>query len=148
MSGSATSRALGFSYYDYDVVTGHASVYWDTGWHGIETEFSAGRYLAGDWGGTLFVSRTFANGWSLGAFATKTDISAKEFGEGSYDKGILLTIPLRWATPFETRQKISGSLRSLGSDGGAWLNIANRLYPTVRELDRGHLKENWGAFWE
>ena len=47
---------FGFGYYDYDVATGHASLYWDTGWYGIETQFSAGRYLAGDWGGTLAVS--------------------------------------------------------------------------------------------
>jgi hypothetical protein len=139
---------FGFGHYDYDVVTGHASVYWDTGWYGIETQLAAGRYLAGDWGATLFVSRQFANGWSVGAFATKTDVSAEDFGEGSFDKGILLSIPLRWATPFETRQTIDGDLRSLGSDGGAWLNISNRLYPTVREMDRNRLERNWGSFWQ
>jgi hypothetical protein len=141
-------EGLGFGHYDYDVGVGWASLYWDTGWKGIEAQLAAGRYLAGDWGGTLFLSRTFANGWAVGAFATKTDVSDEDFGEGSFDKGILLTIPLRWATPFETRQTINGDLRSLGSDGGAWLNIGNRLYPTVRELDRGHLEENWGAFWQ
>ena len=30
----------------------------------------------------------------MGAFATKTDISAYEFGEGSFDKGIYFSIPL------------------------------------------------------
>lgn len=141
-------KFIGFDYYDYQVVTGHASLYWDTGWNGIETQLSAGRYLAGDWGGTLYVSRQFANGWSVGAFVTKTDVTAEEFGEGSFDKGITLSIPLRWATPFETRQTIDGQLRSLSSDAGAFLNIANRLYPTVRHLDRAGLEQNWGAFWE
>ena len=47
---------FGFGYYDYDVVTGHASLYWDTGWYGVEAQLAAGRYLAGDWGGTLFLS--------------------------------------------------------------------------------------------
>ena len=139
---------FGFGYYDYDVVTGHASLYWDTGWYGVEAQLAAGRYLAGDWGGTLFLSRQFANGWAVGGFATLTDVSTEDFGEGSFDKGLLLTIPLRWATPFETRQTIDGDLRSLASDGGAWLNIANRLYPTLRDLDENRLERNWGAFWQ
>jgi hypothetical protein len=139
---------FGFGYYDYDVVTGHATVYWDTGWYGIETQLSAGRYLAGDWGGTIAVQRRFANGWSVGAYATKTDVTADDFGEGSFAKGLTVNIPLRWATPFETRQTINGNLSSLANNGGAFLNIQNRLYPIVRNLDRNHLEQNWGAFWE
>src|SRR5690606_35780822 len=50
---------LGFGYYDYRVATGHASLYWDTGFKDFEVIASAGRYLAGDWGGTLEVSRRF-----------------------------------------------------------------------------------------
>ena len=56
------------------------------------------------------MQRRFANGWSVGAYATKTDVTADEFGEGSFAKGVTLTIPLRWATPFETRQTINGNL--------------------------------------
>ena len=36
---------------------------------------------------------------------------------------------------------------TLTRDGGARLNVANRLYPTVRDLDAGGLKEDWGTFW-
>ena len=139
---------FGFGYYDYNVVTGHASAYWDTGWYGIETQISAGRYLAGDWGGTLAVSRRFANGWSVGAYATKTNVSAEDFGEGSFAKGVTISIPLRWATPFETRQSINGNVTSLANNGGAFLNIQNRLFPMVQDYDRRHLEQNWGAFWE
>jgi hypothetical protein len=139
---------FGFGEYDYDVVTGHATLYWNTGWKGIEAQFSAGRYLAGDWGGTIALERRFANGWSVGAYATKTDVTADEFGEGSFAKGLTLTIPLRWSTPFETRQTVSGDLSSLANNGGAFLNIQNRLYPIVRDLDRAHLEQNWGAFWQ
>lgn len=141
-------EGLGFGYYDYDVVMGHASLYWDTNWYGIEAQVDAGRYLAGDWGGTLTLRRQFANGWMVGAFVTKTNVSAEEFGEGSFDKGILLTIPLRWSTPFETRQEINGDLRSLSSNGGAQLNVANRLYPTVKDFDKRRLERSWGDFWQ
>jgi hypothetical protein len=139
---------FGFGEYDYDVAMGHASVYWDTGWYGIETQLMAGRYLAGDWGATLYLTRRFANGWAIGAFATKTDVSAEDFGEGSFDKGLTVSIPLRWATPFETRQTVQGDLRSLASNGGATLDLANRLYPIVRGLDRQGLERSWGTFWE
>jgi hypothetical protein len=141
-------EGLGFGYYDYDVVMGHASLYWDTGWYDIEAQVDLGRYLAGDWGGTLALTRQFANGWLIGAYVTKTNVSAEEFGEGSYNKGVVLNIPLRWTTPFETRQTIVGDLTSLGSNGGAQLNVANRLYPTVREYDKRRLERSWGQFWQ
>ncbi len=139
---------FGFGYYDYNVVTGHATAYWDTGWMGLETSLSAGRYLAGDWGATFAVQRRFANGWAIGAYATKTDVTADEFGEGSFNKGVTISIPLRWTTPFETRQTVNGDLTSLSSNGGAFLNIENRLYPMVQDLDRTGLERNWGAFWQ
>ena len=47
-----------------------------------------GKYLAGDKGLTLDLSRRFQeSGFTLGVFATKTNLSAEEFGEGSFDKG-------------------------------------------------------------
>jgi hypothetical protein len=142
------NEGFGFGQYDYDVVTGHASLYWDTGFQDFEVQVDAGRYLAGDWGGTLTVARWFPNGWMLGAFATLTDVSSEDFGEGSFDKGLVLAIPLRWATPFETRQTIETEVRSLSSDGGARLDIYNRLYPTVREFGGPRLESNWGSFWQ
>ena len=50
--------------------------------------------LAKDSGITLNIIKTFKTGFTLGFFATKTDISAFEFGEGSFDKGIYFSIPL------------------------------------------------------
>jgi hypothetical protein len=139
---------FGFSDYDYDVATGHASLYWDTGFYGLETEVNAGRYLAGDWGGTFRLTRRFANGWAVGAYFTLTDVTSEDFGEGSFDKGVSLEIPFRWTVPFETRAANNVSLTSISRDGGARLDIANRLYPIVRDTDRGHLKQNWGSFWQ
>jgi hypothetical protein len=139
---------FGFSEYDYEVATGHASLYWDTGIYDFEVQVDAGRYLAGDWGSTLRLTRRFPNGWAVGAYATVTDVTSEDFGEGSFDKGITLEIPFRWTTPFETRAKNSLELRSISRDGGARLDVANRLYPTVRDLDRNRLARNWGAFWQ
>ena len=35
----------------------------------------------------------FSNGVSVGAWLTKTNVSAQRFGEGSFDKGLYLRIP-------------------------------------------------------
>lgn len=136
----------GFGFQDYDVATGHVSAYYDLG-RGFEAQVDVGRYLAGDWGTTLSLDRTFANGWSLGAFATFTDVSAEEFGEGSFDKGIRLTAPLSWFTGQPNRTDFSGTIRPVQRDGGARLNVQNRLYPLVRDYHEGELTDEWGRFW-
>ena len=137
-----------FSFRDYDIVTGHASVYWDTGWYGLSGQVDAGRYLAGDWGGTLSIKRRFANGWEIGGFFTITDVPFDEFGEGSFDKGIFLTVPFNWFLPYESRSQFSVLLRPLTRDGGQRVVVSNRLYPIVEDMDRAGLRDNWGSFWE
>ena len=137
-----------FQLNDYDVVTGFGSVYWETGWYGMELQVDAGRYLAGDWGSTVTVTREFANGWSVGAYATLTDVTSEDYGEGSFDKGVMITIPFRWTVPFETNARNTIQLTSISRDGGAQLDVANRLYDTVKAFDRQHLGWNWGSYWQ
>ncbi|HUF57146.1 MAG TPA: YjbH domain-containing protein [Thermohalobaculum sp.] len=137
-----------FGFQDYDVVTGHASLYWDTGFHGLSTQVDAGRYLAGDWGATFTAKRRFANGWELGGFFTLTDVPFDEFGEGSFDKGLFITVPFNWFLPIESRQEFTYTMRPLTRDGGARLKVRNRLYPIVEDLDRQALRRDWGSFWQ
>ncbi|MEM1161543.1 MAG: YjbH domain-containing protein [Pseudomonadota bacterium] len=136
-----------FDFRDYETLTGHASLYWNTGYYGISTQVDAGRYLAGDWGATFSMKRRFPSGWELGGFFTLTDIPFDEFGEGSFDKGLFLTIPLNWAAPFETREDIDIALRPLTRDGGQRLNVEDRLWPSVELYDRAHLRTGWEDFW-
>ncbi len=137
-----------FGFRDYDVVTGHASLYWDTGWKGVSAQIDAGRYLAEDWGGTFTLKRRFSNGWEFGAYATFTNVSYSEFGEGSFDKGLFLTIPFDWALPFEGRSEYKAVIGSLTRDGGQKLWISNRLYPIVEDMDEGGLRQSWQDFWK
>lgn len=112
----------------YRTTTGHATLYWDTGWNDILATVSVGRYLAKDSGATVQLSRTFNNGVTMGAFATKTDATAAQFGEGSFDKGIFLSIP--WDALFARSSNISAhwGWRPLTRDGGAKLSRSNQLY--------------------
>ena len=112
----------------YKVTTGHATAYVDTGWQDTQVKLSAGRYLAGDVGVTLDVGKTFANGVSVGAWATKTNVSAQRFGEGSFDKGLYLRIPFDVMTTTRTGNVANLAYNPLTRDGGAKLGRDFTLY--------------------
>ena len=84
--------------------------------------FSGGRYLAQDSGITLNMSKTFKSGFTLGFYATKTDISAFEFGEGSFDKGIYFSIPLDVVSSNYRKDNARFVWKNLTRDGGAMLS--------------------------
>nr|WP_246107231.1 YjbH domain-containing protein [Puniceibacterium confluentis] len=131
---------------DYRVAMGHASAYYDFG-NGFHGQLDMGRYLAGDYGATLSLDREFANGWRVGAYATFTDASFEDFGEGSFDKGLRFTIPLSWALGTPTRQSNNLNIKSLTRDGGAQLEVRDRLYDQVRTNHTPELAKTWGRFW-
>jgi hypothetical protein len=108
-------------HFDYDVMTGHASLFWATPWYNYDTAVHVGRYLAKDIGGTLEVRRTFENGWSLGLWATLTDVPFDTFGEGSFDKGIYLQIPLGYNFTGGVGSGFNARVRPIQRDGGARL---------------------------
>ncbi|PTV94952.1 exopolysaccharide biosynthesis protein YbjH [Rhodobacter aestuarii] len=135
---------MGFT--DYRIATGHASAYYDFG-NSYRGQLDVGRYLAGDWGGTLTISREFDNGFRIGAFMTLTDVPFDDFGEGSFDKGISFTIPLDWITGEPTRTGFSQTIRPILRDGGARVGIAHRLYEEVRSSNASDLEHGWGKFW-
>lgn len=128
---------IGFELQDYQVLTGHLSFYGEWREQGLSAQVDIGRYLAGDWGVTLGLNRRFVNGWEIGAFATFTDVPFDEFGEGSFDKGILLSIPLDWFVPYSTPARSRTVIRPVTRDGGQRLAVGARLYERVRDLDRG-----------
>jgi len=89
---------------------------------------SAGRYLAKDAGVTVQRSRVFKNGVTIGAFFSKTNVSAEQFGEGSFDKGVFVSIPF---DAFLTRSSNTTGYfvwKPLTRDGGAMLSRSARLY--------------------
>lgn len=135
-----------FGFRDYEVTTGHVSAYYRFD-NGVTAQLDVGQYLAGDRGATLSVARQFANGWRIGAWVTKTDMSTEDFGEGSFDKGVTLSIPLGWGTGEPSLRRVGGDLRSLSRDGGAKLRVGGRLYDKVQDSHSGQLYQGWGRFW-
>jgi hypothetical protein len=131
----------------YSTLGGHVSAYYEIG-RGFHAQLDVGKYLAGDVGATFSLDREFANGWRVGAFATKTNVSAADFGSGSFDKGIRVVIPLNWGLGSPTRSTTPFTLRPFRRDGGARLEIDNRLYETVRGYHGRELDAQFGRFWK
>jgi hypothetical protein len=134
-----------FGFQDYKVATGHASAYYDFG-NGFLGQVDAGRYLAGDWGATVSLDREFNNGYRVGAYFTMTDVSTKDFGEGSFDKGIRIEIPLSWLTGKPSKKVLKQTIQPITRDGGARLNVDNRLNRIIRDYRGKELRDGWGRY--
>ena len=126
----AFDRLLGLQ--NYNVTTGHVTLYYASPWHDVNFQLRAGQYLAGDRGITFQVSRRFSTGVELGMFFTKTNVSAAQFGEGSFDKGFIINIPLEWSLPISTQASYSTILRLVQRDGGQALDNDATLYSNLQ----------------
>lgn len=135
-----------FGLQSYQIMTGHISLYYQSPWHQLNFSISAGQYLAGDRGVTFQVTRRFSTGVEIGAFFTKTNVSASQFGEGSFDKGIIIRIPLGWAAPIETQGQLNMDLRPIQRDGGQRLTGDATLYGETQRTSEGEIRSHLNAF--
>ena len=134
-----------FSFRDYETFTGHLSFIWETPLEGTKLIISGGKYLAKDSGVTVNFSKSFRSGFTLGFFATKTDISSEEFGEGSFDKGIYFSIPLEIVSSKYRKGNARFLWRNLTKDGGAILSggldlggyIENNTFRSLKYIQDG-----------
>ncbi len=126
----------------YSTVIG--TVYYDlpSNW---TAQIDAGKYLAGDYGATLALSRTFNNGWEIGAYATMTDVKFSTFGEGSFDKGITLKVPMTWFTGKKSQAYAKTVIRPITGDGGARLHLNDDkfLHKNISKYDEKSFLDNW-----
>ncbi|MSP83570.1 MAG: YjbH domain-containing protein [Alphaproteobacteria bacterium] len=127
----------------YNVTTGHVSLYYDSPFWDLQGTVRVGRYLAGDIGTTLELSRAFDSGLVLGAFASFTNVSAREFGEGSFDKGFFVSIPIDLFFLRPTKEMVRFAFRPLTRDGGQPLSRPVSLYPLTKGDRLGHIGEDW-----
>ncbi|MED5349535.1 MAG: YjbH domain-containing protein [Pseudomonadota bacterium] len=131
-----------FSFRDYQTTTGHLGIYYDFPYQ-IRSQLLIGKYLAGDKGATIDLSRRFQSGFSLGIFASKTNLSAEEFGEGSFDKGFYFSIPTQLFYADFSTGIISFGLHPLTKDGAAKLQQHNTLISIVGDQNRDSMIRDW-----
>ena len=117
-----------FGTLDYSNITGHLNYYYrNYGRIPFDAKISYGEYLAGDEGITIDISRSFSNGTKFGIFASFTDVSTEQFGEGSFDKGIYFNIPI-------FGNLINYSWQPLTKDPGSKLYRKNTLYGLLEKF--------------
>lgn len=114
-------------------------------WYGLDFEVDAGRYLAGDTGGTLTITRRFSTGMEIGLFATITNVPFSQFGEGAFDKGFIIRIPMDFLVPLDSQSDLNVDMRPVTRDGGQMLQPEMELYDQLRRTDYGELVHNADA---
>ena len=127
----------------YRTVTGYITGYYTFPGNNIDASVRVGRYLAKDFGATFELSRRFESGVRVGAFATVTNVSAARFGEGSFDKGFYLSVPLDLLYTRHVRSNIGVEYRPLIRDGGAQLVIRQPLIGTTDAMRAGNFDRDW-----
>ncbi len=129
--GESYSTIIGTVYYDLQRDWG--------------VQLDTGRYLAGDYGATFSLARKFNNGWEIGAYATLTDVKFSTFGEGSFDKGITLKVPLSWFTGKKSQAIRQTVIKPITGDGGARLHLDDDkfLYRNIARYGEKSFNENW-----
>lgn len=125
--------------------TGHASLYWEAPGAGTTTALRLGRYLGGDWGGTVEVMRRFDGGIGLTAHATWTegpDGAQSRFG-GRMDWGLALVVPIGASGWLPVGGSVETAVRTLGRDAGQRLQQPLPLYDLRVPGGYGRLAGTW-----
>lgn len=132
----------GFGLRDYKTLTGHVTGYTKLPFD-LDAAVSVGRYLARDWGTTVDISREFTNGVKFGGWVTRTTASKEEFGEGSFDKGIYISIPFDEMMAVSTMSRANMTWAPLTRDGGAMLHRQYSLYTMTNGRNQEAFYENF-----
>jgi hypothetical protein len=132
-----------FRFKEYVVNTGHLNLYYELPWKNISASAHIGQYLAGDRGITFKGSREFDGGVIFGLWSTFTDVSAEDFGEGSFDKGFYVRIPFDLFLTKSTTQRGTFGFRPITRDGGARLGMQSALYGIVTQNNVNKLVHHW-----
>lgn len=126
-----------FSFMDYSVTTGHINMYWEPSFlKDSLITVNVGRYLAGDKGVTFDFARRFDSGIIVGAYAALTNVSSRDYGEGSFTKGFYMSIPFDMLTfkPATGRGYLPWT--PIARDGGQPLQRPVRLIDTTKVRTR------------
>ena len=133
---------------DYKTTTGHISLYYEEPKTNILFKIKGGKFLAQDSGISFEFTREFYSGFRVGAFFTLTDISEKEFGEGSFDKGFSFYIPLEIFSNSYNSRNFGWGLRPITRDGGAMLNHGYNLWGVAYKSNKHKFNRHTADFYD
>jgi len=111
--------------------TGHLSFYYQPQWAFLaNTQFrlDVGKFLAADVGARFDFSKQYDSGVIVGAYASRTNMSAEDFGEGSFTKGFYLSIPFDTLSLKPTNSRGNFAWQPITRDGGQMLGKRNSVF--------------------
>ncbi len=137
-----------FDFRDYKTLTGHVTLFYELPFYNMLFKATGGKFLAGDKGIELDLSRRFNNGVEIGARFALTNLSAEEYGEGSFGKWVYGNIPMDIFSQRGTRDKTFFEWAPLVRDGGQRLKTGKDLYvmmknPHVELSDENKTAKHW-----
>lgn len=146
-----TDFALGLESNNSHIATGHMRLHYDLpeGFWGPDTalSLSVGRYLAGDVGANLELSKDFANGAQVKAFGTITNEQDRgPYGEklGAY-AGLSLRVPLGSLLHVPAGSALHLEAAPLGRNAGQHIRRPIDLYDATKPLSLNHMAKRWGS---
>lgn len=128
---------------DYKTTTGHINLYYIEPRSKVLFAVRGGKFLAKDSGFNFDFSRRFKSGFQLGVFFSLTDISKREFGEGSFDKGFYFHVPLNFFASSYTKDYFTYGLKPLTRDGAAPLNHGFYLWGVTEQAHQETFFRDW-----
>ena len=137
-----------FGLRDYKTTTGHLNLYYIEPKTKVLFAVRGGRFLAKDSGFNFDFSRRFKSGFQLGVFFSLTDISKREFGEGSFDKGFYFHVPLDFFSTNYNKDVFTYGLRPLTRDGAASLNHGFYLWGVTEQAHKETFFRDWDDLYD
>jgi hypothetical protein len=83
------------------------------------------------------------SGWRAGFYFSQTNVSAEQFGEGSFDKGFYFNVPFNIFTKNYSKDITGFSMKTMTRDGGQKLELQNRLVDSFYGSNYNEINENW-----
>ncbi|MGV2989302.1 YjbH domain-containing protein [Vibrio sp. E150_011] len=111
--------------------TGFLTGYYMPQWSFIDNtllKVGVGKFLAGDLGTRVDFSKQFDSGVIAGAYASFTNMSTEDFGEGSFTKGFYVSIPFDIMTVKPSSNRANISWQPITRDGGQMLSRKYQLF--------------------
>lgn len=140
-----TTLALGV--FDDRRLSGHLNLFYDIPATDITAFAKAGRYLAGDVGGTLGVQKTLDDGLKIKGFMTATNEADQDiFGESpSLYAGFELSLPLGNLPYVPAGSTVRLSTTPMARDFGQAIDKPVSLFDLTEPMSYRHLGQNWQA---
>lgn len=135
---------------DEGTLSGHISAWYDVPHYDITLQARAGRYLAGDVGGTVALEKIFDNGAKLGAFTTVTNYAEADlFGDFTHaHHGLSLRLPLGSLGHIPEGSTVNITAAPFGRDFGQKVDAPLKLHQLTENFTLDRLAQFWSKVLE